>query len=149
MGFSQKSVYALRAMFELARRRTDKPTSVSAVAESQNIPFRFLENILIELKRAGLVKSMRGKEGGYILAAAPSELSVGQVLRAVEGPLTPISCLRGEMQKNCPLRENCAFLPMWARAHQVATAVYDSTSFHDLLAQGQAVFTPCNLTYTI
>ena len=135
MGYSQKTVYALRAIFELAKLHNTGPISIAIIAEAQSIPPRFLENILLQLKQVGLVESVRGKVGGYMLARSPSAISVGDVLRAAEGPLTPVSCLNGKTQDNCPMRDDCVFLPMWHRAQTATLAVYDGTSFQDLLEE--------------
>jgi Rrf2 family protein len=138
MAFSQKTVYALRATFELARRLDDSPTTVAVIAEAQAIPPRFLENILVQLKLAGVVESVRGKEGGYRLARPPEEVTVGHVLRAIEGSTEPVSCLGEKMQDNCPMRHDCVFLPMWERAHKAMLAVYDGTTYQDLLNEDLA-----------
>ena len=138
MGFSQKSVYALRAVFELAKSQGSGPLSISHIAEVQSISPRFLENILIQLKQAGLVESMRGKEGGYLLARTSKDISVGQVLRAIEGTITPVSCLTGRLQTNCPMmHDDCVFLAMWDKAHKAMLNVLDNTSFEELVRQSK------------
>ncbi len=145
MSFSQKAVYALRATYELAQRQGQGPISIPVLAEVQCIPPRFLENILLQLKQSGILQSVRGKEGGYLLARPASLVTVGDVLRAVEGPLYPITCLGGEAQETCPMRDDCVFLPMWRRAQDATLAVYDGTSFEDLAAkarQNQERFVP-------
>jgi len=138
MGFSQKSVYALRAIYELAKRHGQGATSIPLIAEAQNIPPRFLENILLQLKQASIVDSLRGREGGYALARAPEQVTVGDVLRAIEGAMFPVSCLGDKTQENCPMRQDCVFIPMWREAQDAMLAVYDGTSFEDLLARGRA-----------
>lgn len=135
IGYSQKTIYALRAIFELASRRSENPVSIAILAKAQAIPPRFLENILLQLKQAGMVKSVRGKAGGYLLARSAEAISVGDVLRAVEGSLAPVSCLGEETEENCPMRDDCAFLPMWHRAQTAMLDVYDGTSYKDLLAE--------------
>ncbi len=137
MSFSQKTVYALRAVFELARRHGPRPTSIPVIAEVQGIPPRFLENILIQLKQAGLVESVRGKEGGYLLARAARDLTVGDVLRAIEGPMYPVMCLGVKVQESCPLKEDCVFLPMWREAQKAQLAVYDGTTFESLVKRSR------------
>jgi Rrf2 family protein len=84
--------YAVRAAIELAAAG-DGPVKGERIAEAQSIPFKFLENILIELKHAGLVRSQRGAEGGYWLAKAPEEITLAEVVRAIEGPIANV---RGE-----------------------------------------------------
>ena len=138
MAFAQKTVYALRAVYELTRRYAAEPIPISTIADAQAIPPRFLENILLQLKAADLVESIRGKQGGYRLARHPKELTVGDVLRAMEGRLAPMSCLGGTSQKSCPMRNNCTFMPMWKKASDAMLSVYDGTSYADLLKQEKA-----------
>lgn len=149
MAFSQKTVYAMRAIYELSKREGQGAVPISEISEVQVIPARFLENILIQLKQTGIVKSLRGKEGGYMLAKPPESISVGDILRAIEGPMHPVNCLGGKPQANCPLREDCVFLPMWHQAQQAMLAVYDKTSFASLVQKAttnEQSYTP---TYAI
>ena len=138
MQLSQKCQYALRAMYELAIRFGRGPASVSEVAAAQAIPPKFLELILGQLRRCGLVISRRGSQGGYELACHPREATVGQVIRLIEGPLAPVSCVAGEAEPDCPLHGRCAFMGLWQRASEAISGVYDNTSFEDLLAEQQA-----------
>jgi len=138
VNLSQKCQYALRAVFELARRYQDGPVSVSQIAAAQAIPPRFLELILKQLRQAGWVQSHRGVHGGYELAVSPYALTVGQVIRFIEGPLSPVRCLSDVDADTCPLRGNCAFEQLWRRAEQAVSAVYDTTSFQDLLERQAA-----------
>lgn len=149
MPFSQKTVYALRAVLELSKRYGTGPVTIAVIAEAQAVPPRFLENILLQLKGAGILESARGREGGYWLARDPEEVTVGQVLRAMEVSLSPVSCLGGKLQENCPMQQGCPFLPMWERAHQAMLAVYDSTSYADLLVQEVALAEGCSLSFDI
>lgn len=135
MAHAQKTVYALRAVYELTRRHGSGPIPIPVVAEAQGIPPRFLENIMLQLKAGGIVESVRGREGGYRLARPPQNVTVGQVLRAMEGDPSPVSCLGGQLQENCPMQQNCVFLSMWERAHAAMLAVYDGTSYADLLSR--------------
>ncbi len=90
MLISQKSQYALRATFELARQYDQGWVKIAQIAQAQAIPTRFLEIILNQLKQAGFIRSKRGSEGGYILTRSPDQLSVGDVLSFMEGPIGPI-----------------------------------------------------------
>ncbi len=134
---SQKCQYALRALFELCKRRGSGPTPVGQVAEAQSIPVRFLEVILGQLKQHGLVQSRRGVQGGYMLAREPAQMLVGQVIRVVDGPLDPVECLSGHEGDNgqlpCGYDGACAFREMWTRARDALSEIYDNTSFQDLL----------------
>lgn len=129
---SQKCQYALRAIFELAKRNGRGPVKIADIAATQAIPTRFLEVILSQLKQAGFVESRRGTEGGYLLAVAPSRLSVGEVIRFIEGPLGPVDCGASAGQI-CQLKGDCVFLPMWQRVEAAVREVYDNTTFADLV----------------
>jgi Rrf2 family protein len=130
---SQKCQYALRATFELAKHYGQGPVKVAEIAEAEAIPVRFLEVILGELKQGGFVESRRGREGGYLLARPPHELTVGQVLRFVEGPVGPVGCVAGDPKELCPLHVDCVFLSMWEKVSAAVSSVYDSTTFQDLV----------------
>lgn len=132
ISISQKCQYALRAIFELARQQTGKPTPIGQIAEAQAIPPRFLELILNELKQAGFVQSRRGVQGGYMLTVPPAELTVGKVIDLVDGPVQPVKCVVGGGVK-CPMKGSCTFLDMWKQAGDAMTQVFDQTTFQTLL----------------
>lgn len=96
MRVTAKADYAVRAAVELAAGSRDSPRKVDDVARAQDIPLSFLENILTQLRSAGVVRSQRGPEGGYWLARAPEEITLAQVIRAVEGPLVGVRGMRPE-----------------------------------------------------
>jgi len=133
MTVSQKCQYALRAVFELARRRGDKPVTVAEIAAAQAIPPRFLEVILVELRKAGIVNSRRGMRGGYQLARDAAALTVGEIITLVDGPVAPVSCVASAGNDDCPLYGRCAFMAMWERARKALSGVYDSTTFQSLI----------------
>ena len=135
MSLSQKCQYSLRATFELAKRYGEGPVKIADVAERQAIPARFLEVILNQLKQAGFVESRRGSAGGYVLARSPASLTVGEIIRYIEGPLSPVQCVAGACDDQYPLRDSCAFLPMWKRANEALSEVYDTTTFEDLVEE--------------
>lgn len=130
---SQKCQYALRAIFELARRYNEGPVKISEIAEAQAIPPRFLENILNQLKRDGIVDSRRGKAGGYVLALQPEILSVGAVIELIQGPLSVVECDGGTPGEQCPFEKDCVFWPMWKKAHESLREVYHGENFADLV----------------
>jgi len=148
MGISQKCQYALRAVFELAKRPNGVPTKTGQIAEAQAIPPRFLELILGELKQGGFVESRRGMRGGYMLIGEPADLAVGRIIRFVEGPLAPVACVADTGGADCPLHGTCAFLNLWRRARDAVAHVYDTTTFQDLIDQHQAA-KPYVPSYTI
>jgi len=125
----------LRALFELAKRRTGKPTAMAQIAKAQAIPPKFLELILSELRQGGFVDSQRGRGGGYVLRARPDELTVGAIIRFVDGPVAPVKCIAGNAPSDeiCSLYGSCAFVDMWSRARDAVAAVYDNTTFQHLI----------------
>jgi Rrf2 family protein len=130
MAITQKSKYALRAILELAVRYGHGPISIGEIAKAQAIPARFLEAILAQLKRANLVESRRGNEGGYVLARPPDHISVGDVLRVVQGSLAEPEAGRG--QGNGSHASQTIFTPIWEAAVRSASSVYDAESFQVL-----------------
>lgn len=96
MRISAKVDYAVRAMCELAAHRADVPLKAEQIASAQEIPLSFLENILVDLRRAGFVRSLRGQVGGYRMAKPASAISIADVIRAVEGPLADVRGVRPE-----------------------------------------------------
>ncbi len=135
MLISQKSQYALRAIFELARHVGQGPLRAPQIAEAQAIPPKFLGAILHQLRRGGFVESRRGNEGGYLLAVPPRELTVGRVLRFMEGPVGPVDCLTPNAKRRCPLDGGCVFMPLWQRVQDAVNGIYDGTTLQDLLDQ--------------
>jgi Rrf2 family protein len=137
MSLSQKCQYSLRAIFELAKHYGEGPVKIADIAAKQAIPTRFLEVILNQLKQGGFVDSKRGSMGGYVLVRLPETLTVGDIIRYVEGPLSPVQCMLGFLEDPCPLQGECAFLPMWERAREALSEVYDTTTFEQLVREEQ------------
>ena len=138
MSVSQKCQYGLRALFELSKRDRTKPTTISQIAKAQAIPPKFLELILGELRQGGFVESRRGVHGGYLLVAAPGSLTVGDIIRFIDGPIAPVRCLNTIKKADCSLKGNCAFMGMWDRAREALSEVYDKASFQDLIDEEEA-----------
>lgn len=101
---SNKAKYALRALSVLARAEAGEPVMISEIAEQQKIPKKFLEQILLDLKRHGIVESRRGKQGGYLLLKRAQDITYGEVLRIIDGPLAPLPCLSITAYRRC---EDC------------------------------------------
>jgi len=132
MLITQKKQYAIRAVYELARRRNQGPVKGAEIAAAQKIPPRFLEVIMIQLKRSGIVVSKRGYHGGYVLAQPPDNISVGDILRYME-TAESLHCVSCIVKDDCDLKGECNFLPMWAKAHKAMLDVFDNTSIQNLL----------------
>jgi Rrf2 family protein len=134
---SQKAKYALRALLFLAEAPPGEAVLISDIATRHHIPKKFLEQILLDLKNHGLVQSRRGRSGGYALLKSASEISFGQVLRIIDGPLAPLPCLSRVAYRKCSdcTDENaCALRRVFAISHQATVTVLDQTSLANALA---------------
>ena len=133
---SQKAKYALRALVSLARAQRGETMMIGDIAREQAIPKKFLEQILLELKRAGFVASRRGRTGGYELLKAPEEIRFGEVLRLIDGPIAPLPCLSKIAYRKCEdCREesSCEIRHVFERVTLATRAVLDSTTLADSL----------------
>jgi Rrf2 family protein len=153
---SQKTEYAMRAMVELAVRRRgpedDALVPARAIAESQHIPLRFLEQQLGALHKAGLVESFRGAGGGCRLARDPAEIRVADVVDAIEGPLYPMGCLV-ESDHDCFQDSHCGLQGLWGSVHLAIRQVFERTTLADLAERHRRlserpVFSPDELLRT-
>ncbi len=149
MHISQKCQYALRAIFELAKRKGQGPVKIAGIAEAQAIPLRFLEVILSQLKQGEFVSSQRGSKGGYILARSADELTIGEVMRFIQGPVVPVECITTGSKDKCPLYGDCAFLPMWEKVGEAISGIYDNTTFQDLVDQDRQKVKNAAFSYSI
>jgi Rrf2 family protein len=126
MNISVKGEYALHALFDLASRASADPVKIGDIAKRQKIPQKFLELILASLKQAGFVESRRGAEGGYLLARPADTITVGQVLRFVEGT---------RAQRNSKRSNETPFSLMWHDVEHAVSQVVDQVTFSDLVRQ--------------
>lgn len=127
MRISQKCFYALKAILELAKHRSDRPLSIAAIGEAQAIPPQFLQVIMRELRQGGFVESRRGKEGGYLLAQDPKQLSLGDIIRFLEGGFGPVV---GTSDQN---DDSCVFSGVWNDVQQAVANVVDNVTIADLV----------------
>lgn len=132
MNVTSKGRYALRVMLDLAQHPDEGYISLKTVAERQDISMKYLEAIVGALKKAGLVDSSRGKEGGYSLLRPPEEYSVGEILRSTEDKLAPVSCITAEGVA-CAQASACLTLPMWRELDELTNVYLDTVSLRDLL----------------
>ena len=151
MQISNKCYYALRAVFELARRyRDQRPIKIANIASAQSIPKRFLEVILNELRQGGFVESRRGVDGGYLLARDPHEISVGEIIRFVDGNLAPVDCVSTSGgETSCDLNFNCPYYDFWGRVSEKMDEIYHGTSLMDIIGDWERRNAGRNLIYDI
>ncbi len=134
---SQKCKYALQALLVLAREPNDDLLLVSDIAERENLPKKFLEAILLELNRNGLVRSRRGRGGGYALAKPANLITFGQVVRIMDGPLAPLSCVSVNYYRKCDDcrdEDTCSIRKVMRRVRDAIAHELDGTSLADALA---------------
>ena len=135
---TNKGKYGLKAMLHLARLREDEIAQVAQVAKANNIPKKFLDQILADLRRAGLVHSKKGKAGGYALAKPANEIPVGQIIRAIDGPIAPFLCASVTAYRPCDDcdEEVCAVRKLMLQARNALARVLDTQTLADMLANG-------------
>ncbi|MCU0895261.1 MAG: Rrf2 family transcriptional regulator [Rhodospirillales bacterium] len=134
---TQRSKYALRALLMLAQQPDGQLVLISEIAERENVPKKFLELILLELKRHGLLRSQRGRNGGYGLAKAANTITFGEIIRITDGPLAPIPCasLSGYQRcTDCADESSCAIRMVMRRVRDAMSEVLDRTTLADGLA---------------
>lgn len=129
----KKNQYAIRAIFELAKHMGKGPRKSSDIAKAQEIPVRFLEVILSQLKGSGFVESKRGFYGGYTLVRPPNEITVGDVLRFMSGQDETVDGMIDQSKDNFSLKVDVAFSSMMDRALEAVFDVYDQTTIQNLL----------------
>ena len=124
-------------MFEIARHYGNGPISIKEIAERQGISFSYLEQILHKLGKAGLIESVRGPAGGYLLGRKPSELTIGDIVRVLEGPIALSHCLEPGESADCYQADDCVARMVWAKVGAKIEEALDSISFDDLLQRNQ------------
>ena len=129
----KRNQYALRAIFELAKHQGKGPKKISEIAHAQAIPLRFLEVILGQLKGTGWVESKRGFYGGYLLKRPPGDITVGDILRFMQGTGHPMDCVACISEHDCPFNGECAFASMWNQVNEAMFKIYDETTIQDLI----------------
>src|SRR5947207_10518656 len=130
---SQRAHYGLRAMTELAKSYGQRTMSLSEIAGVEHVPAGYLEQLAIPLRRAGLIEGTRGAHGGYRLAKRPDELTVGAIVRALEGPVAPVECLMLDyVPGSCTREPVCLSRSVWHRVKESIDSVLDSITLAEL-----------------
>lgn len=135
MKLTTKGRYGLKAMFDLALNAKGEPIKLNAIGERQDISVSYLEQLISPLRKAGLVKSIRGAQGGYILAKPANEISVGEILEILEGPLAPADCVTVEDgDENCCTNSDfCVSKLIYEKIRDSITEVVDGISLQDMI----------------
>lgn len=138
---SQKAKYAFKALLHLAAQPRDRTVQIEEIARVEGISRKFLEQILLELKRRGLIASRRGRAGGYMLIRPATEISVGQVLRIIDGPIAPLPCLSRTAYRRCAdCRDEgtCNVRRLFSHTYEAMLVAMDESTLADVLSGGVA-----------
>lgn len=137
MMISTKGRYAMRLMVDIALNAQEAPVSLKDVAKREDMPLKYLEQLVRSLVRVELLKSVRGQRGGYLLAREASSISAGDILRAAEGTTAPVACLEGPAA-GCSRMDSCTTLSFWRGLDEAIEAYVDSVSLADIAYGGLA-----------
>lgn len=135
MKISKKTDYALRILLELSISyevcKSGNCLKMKDIAQKHKIPYKFLQQIVLTLKKLGYIKTTQGVKGGICLNKEPAEIKLGDVVKDIEGTLVPIVCLNNEFVKKCP-EENCVFRPIWQEVERKINDLINKITFEDL-----------------
>ena len=137
MKISTKGRYGLRALIDLAQYSEIEPVSINSIAARQGISERYLEQLMTLMKKAGLIKSIRGAGGGYILTKDMSDISVGDVLRALEGNLKPVECAAFSQDDSCEAAGGCVTKYVWQRINESINRTVDEIDLKQLVDESK------------
>ena len=132
MKLSKKGEYALRAMVQLARNYPKGVVRIGAISDKEKIPKKFLERILVDLKKAGLVRSTRGLDGGYELCRPPVKITLAEVIREIDGPLAPLSCVSRYNHVCCPDEKRCGLKAAMLKVRNAIAGVLEKLTLKDI-----------------
>ena len=137
MKLSKRGEYGLRALQDLAARYNEGPVRGQDLAERNNIPHRFLEQIMLILKHGRIVRSQKGPQGGYYLARPPRQINLAQVVRLLDGPLAPISCVSETAYEpcGCPDMQTCGLRRVMQEVRDAVAGIMEKTTLADLVAE--------------
>jgi len=132
MRFSTRGEYGIRAMLELAACYGDGYVQSPDIAEARDIPANYLCQLLITLRKAGLIRSRRGPKGGHMLARPPERLNLAEVVIALEGPLAPVSCVEDDLYSDCQFVQTCVVRCVWERVTEATRTILEETTLASL-----------------
>lgn len=136
MKLSSRVRYGCRALVDLAVHHEEGPVALEVLAEETSIPEKYLAKIIQDLRRSGLIRSVRGPHGGYLLSGPPSEVTVLDVWEALEGPLCPVDCLENPAQ--CELLDECVTREVWSQVRDAVSGVLKSVTLEALAEKYEA-----------
>jgi len=137
MRLSTRGRYALRAMIDLALHSDEGPVLRSDIAERQEVSAHYIEQLFVKLRRAGLIESVRGPGGGYILAKDADQIKAGDIIRTVEGPIALVHCVAPQKEAACHRADSCVTHLLWRRLSSKVAEVLDSVTLRELCDQAR------------
>ncbi len=147
---STRGRYGVAALYELATRSDGPPVTLRQIAEGQGLSESYLEQLFLLLRRADVVRSIRGAQGGYVLARPAESITIGDIVRAVEGPIAPVACVAGD--EDCARHDlnGCPTRPIWVKLAQCMNRVLDSITLADIARAepGEVSLEPCHMCTT-
>lgn len=129
MKISTKGEYGIRAMLELARRYGEGYVQSSEIASARDIPENYLYQLLITLRKAGLIRSRRGPQGGHMLARPPERISLAETIIALEGPLAPVACILENVADDCAFHDRCVMRGVWQQINEATASILEEANF--------------------
>ena len=131
MKLSTRTRYAVRAMIELAQNEASRPLQLKVIAERQDISVKYLEQLMAVLRAAGLIRSVRGSKGGYVLSRAANQIRLSDILHCLEGPVTTVECV--EDSQSCVRAAECAARQVWIKVQKAIDEVMQSITLLDVV----------------
>ena len=135
MWINRRTDYATRAVLALAMTDDERPHKLQELADATSTPVTVLEQLLPQLRAAGIVRSERGPNGGYRLNHPPGDITLGRVVRLIQGPLAPIACATRHDPEGCAMQLGCSLQETWSAVRDATIAILDATTFADLAAR--------------
>lgn len=140
MWIARRTDYATRALLALALARSSDPVKLHTISERTHVPASVLEQVMLQLRNAGMVRSERGPEGGYRLNKDPAEITFESVVRLFQGPLAPISCATRKHPEPCPMMIGCSLREVWEEVRDATIQILERTTFADLAKRAGGVW---------
>lgn len=135
MKISTKGEYGIRAMIELARCYGQGYVQSAVIAAARDVPENYLYQLLITLRKAGLIRSRRGPQGGHMLSRPPDRISLAEVVLALEGPLAPVACVQDSIVHDCTFGDTCVVRGVWEKVTDATRRILEDTTFEELVAR--------------
>jgi Rrf2 family cysteine metabolism transcriptional repressor len=124
-------------MLDMAMDQSDGPITLNSISERQGVSIGYLEQLMVPLKKEGLIRSVRGAQGGYLLARDPEDITVGDIIRALEGPIAPVACVSEDYPEECDRAEGCVTRLVWAKVRDSIVEVLDSLTLYALVEEAR------------